>query len=95
MVPRHQHAFWVLGWTGSAALERLLRQHVKHALGLKLSNTALSTQDGALLVTRDGGRVPAADAARAYVAARAYPATERELWDMLRLPWRPPEDRNA
>jgi DNA polymerase/3'-5' exonuclease PolX len=95
MVPRHQHAFWRLGWTGSRELERMLRQHVKHELRLKLSNTALTTQDGADVVTADGRRVPAAAAATQYVAARTWPATEAEVWRMIGLPWRPPEDRNA
>jgi DNA polymerase/3'-5' exonuclease PolX len=95
MVPRHQHAFWRLGSTGSRELERMLRQHVKHELRLKLSNTALTTQDGSEIVTADGRRVPAAAAATQYVAAGAWPATEEEVWRMIGLPWRPPEDRNA
>jgi DNA polymerase lambda len=93
-VPRHQHACWLLGWTGSREMERLLRAHAKQR-GLKLSNTALSSADGAQLLTRDGRRVAAAEAATQYVAAGAYPRDERELWRMLGLPWRPPAERNA
>ena len=50
------------------------------------------------LVTRlgvDAPLVPMQDAARDYIAAEMYPREEREMWEMLRLPWRPMSDRNA
>ena len=50
------------------------------------------------LVTRLGVDAPLAamqDVARDYVAAEMYPREEREVWEMLRLPWRPMSDRNA
>jgi hypothetical protein len=30
-----------------------------------------------------------------YIGKRLYPETERQVWEMLQLPWRPFEDRNA
>jgi hypothetical protein len=32
--------------------------------------------------------------ARVYVGQELYPREEREVWDMLQLPWRPFSDRN-
>ena len=95
VVPRHQFAYWVLGWTGSRELERLLRGHVHNTLKLKLNNTALVTQDDGELITRTGGRVPVARAVADYVQAKAYCEQERDIWDLIGVPWRPFEERNA
>ena len=50
------------------------------------------------LVTRlgvDAPLVAAQDVARDYIGKELYPREEREIWEMLRLPWRPMSDRNA
>ena len=106
VVPYHQRAFWLLGWTGSREFERLLRGYVKDELGkllfgagtsvvLKLTNTALCTADDEHVVTKHGALVPAAHMQRDYVDARAYPESEEELFAPLRLPYRSPAERNA
>ena len=106
MVPYHQRAFWLLGWTGSREFERLLRGYVRDELGkllfgagagvvLKLTNTALGTADDKHVVTKAGALVPAAHMQRDYIDARAYPETEEELFALLRLPYRSPAERNA
>ena len=106
VVPYHQRAFWLLGWTGSREFERLLRGYVKDELGkllfgagagivLKLTNTALGTSDDKHVVTKAGALVPAAQMQRDYIDAHAYPETEEELFALLRLPYRSPAERNA
>ena len=106
VVPYHQRAFWLLGWTGSREFERLLRGYVKDELAkllfgagttvvLKLTNTALGTADDAHVLTKHGALVPAAHMQRDYIDARAYPETEEELFALLRLPYRSPAERNA
>ena len=106
VVPYHQRAFWLLGWTGSREFERLLRGYVKDELAkllfgagtsvvLKLSNTALGTADDTHVLTKHGALVPAAHMQRDYIDAQAYPETEEELFALLRLPYRSPAERNA
>jgi hypothetical protein len=100
VVPYHQRAFWLLGWTGSREFERLLRGYVKDELAkllfgagttvvLKLSNTALGTGDDTHVLTKHGALVPAAHMQRDYIDAHAYPETEEELFALLRLRIRP------
>lgn len=96
-VPRFQHAHWVLGWTGSTEMEKFLRLHCERELKLKLSNTELTAIDGRFIVGRGKPRtlIPIEQAVTGYVQTGLWPGTEEELFDMLELPWRPPEDRNA
>ncbi len=107
VVPYHQRAFWLLGWTGSREFERILRGYVKNELGtlllgpqgagvkLKLTNTALGTEDDTAVVNKHGALIPAGRLQDDYIGQAAYPETEQELFALLRLPYREPNERNA
>ena len=107
VVPYHQRAFWLLGWTGSREFERILRGYVKKELGtlllgpqgagvkLKLTNTALGTEDDSAVVNKHGALIPAGRLQDDYIGQAAYPETEQELFALLRLPYREPNERNA
>ncbi len=110
MVPKSEHAFWLAGWVGSTELRRLLALHAQtlrtrdgHPLRLnhrELKDDRVPRDDhyrGAR-VTRHGLDAPLVPHERLqadYVDARAYPEEEADIWPMLRLPYRPFEDRNA
>ena len=95
VVPRSQFAFYVLAWTGSREIEKLLKRHAENALNLKLGTRSLYARDDTFVVAVDGTHIPMANKQRDYVDARRWPREEVDIWPMLGLPYRPPSDRNA
>jgi DNA polymerase/3'-5' exonuclease PolX len=95
VVPRSQFAFYVLGWTGSREIEKLLKRHAENTLNLKLGTRSLYARDDTFVVAADGTRIPMANKQRDYVEAGRWPREEIDIWPMLGIPYRPPCDRNA
>jgi DNA polymerase/3'-5' exonuclease PolX len=103
VMPRSEWAYWVLGWTGSRELEKLLKRHAEHSMrkdlgGLRLGSSGLRTREDPtprFIIAADGEPIPLARMQQDYVDAKRYPREEKDVWDLLGLPWRAPEDRNA
>ena len=95
VVPRSQFAFYVLAWTGSREIEKLLKRHAENALNLKLGTRSLYARDDTFVVAADGTHIPMANKQLDYVEARRWPREEVDIWPMLGIPYRPPCDRNA
>lgn len=100
---RSQFAFCVLGWAGSRRFERFLRLWAADVRepALRLNSHAAFLRDAPgvpRIATLQAGRsVPLDRAQEDYIqAGGTWPTSERQLFeDLLGLPYRPAEDRDA
>lgn len=73
----------LLGWSGETTFQRDLRLYCKRELGLKFDSSGIRRRDTGEWADLEGGQGPAPD----------METTERRVFEGLRLPWRPPEER--
>jgi hypothetical protein len=99
--PRSQWAYCVLGWAGSRRFERFMRLWAADVRQPPLrlnSHCAFRRHDAAMMniVTPSGRSVPLERAQADYIDAGDWPRSERQVFEqVLGLPYRPPEDRDA
>jgi len=104
MSPLEEHAFCINAWVGSTILRRFIQQYC-HSLecenqSLKLNSRCLRVRTDAKLdvaprVNIFNKLIDPKDVPEEYIRKETYPKEEKQVWEMLGLPFRDFCDRNA
>jgi DNA polymerase/3'-5' exonuclease PolX len=97
-IPQEEYGFGELGWIGSRTFLRFQRQHAKE-LGMYLNSHGLFVKQahGSRLVPQEGPpkRKDGSESWPPGWSEDRRVRSEKDVFDLLEMPYRPPEDREA